>query len=153
MFKVILDYKHICANSRLVQYKTNVDAISLLGRHRSKVQSSPVLHLIQMLPWLNVISPTPHHVIHTSNDQHSAKHNRRPVHVLSIRRDSDGEERSHSRGDHVESRERIDRGSVSAKRKASRRQRLPSQTLGQNARRTKCVAEACGACEECDDGI
>jgi hypothetical protein len=66
--QVILNFKHICAKSGLLHYGTNINAISKIERHRLKVQSSPVLHLIQMLPWLNVVSPTPHHVIHTSND-------------------------------------------------------------------------------------
>lgn len=112
-----------------------------------------LLNLVQVLPRFSVMLPASHHVIRASNDQNSAEHDRRPVHVLSISRYRNWEERSNGRNDHIKCRECIDCSPISAEREASRWQRFLAQTLGQDTGNAESVAEACGACEESDDGV
>jgi hypothetical protein len=70
------------------------DYLSLsIKSQRSNAIQLLTLHLVQMLPRLSVMLPAPHRVIHARNDQHSAEHDRRPIHVLSVRRYSDRKER------------------------------------------------------------
>lgn len=92
--------------------------------------SQSTLDLVHMLSGLSVVLPASYHVINTRNHKHSSKHRRRPVHVRCVRWNSDREERSDCRNDHVDSRECIYSGSIFAEREASRRQRLSTQALG-----------------------
>lgn len=102
---------------------------------------------------LNVFLPALNNIVETSNAQHAAKHHRRPVHVLCIGWNGDGEERCHSSHHHVDDREGVNWGSKLAKREPSWWQRFFAETFAEDACDAEGVAEAGCAGQEGDDGV
>lgn len=121
--------------------------------HTTHQLSTTYSSLIKPLNGLNIVLSTSQCIIDASDDQHTSEHEARPVHVLQFRWYSDWKERSDSRYNNVQHRKRIDWDRSFTKGEASRRKRLASQTLEEDAGDAERVAERCGAGEEGDDGV
>lgn len=71
-----------------VYYRIHAISYNSLSLH----ESSPHSHLVQMPHWFHIMFPPPEHIIHTSNNQHTTKHDHTPVHIRHVCRVDNREE-------------------------------------------------------------